>query len=100
MPAKNKSRVSDKQRAVIAAGRVQGKTAAVVASETGLSESTVRKQSIDVRTQTLIQELKRDAHAKRGQLQDVRFTRRKLFLLATIAVSVALYLPLRLPPEA
>jgi hypothetical protein len=58
VPAKNKSRVSDKQRAVIAAGRVEGKTSAVIASESGLSESTVKKQATDQRTKVLIQRLK------------------------------------------
>ena len=43
---------------MIAAGRVSGKTSAVIASESGLSESTVRKQAVHPRTQTLIQELK------------------------------------------
>jgi hypothetical protein len=58
VPAKDKSRVSSAQRAVIAAGRIQGKTSAAIASEAGLSRSTVKKQANDRRTKVLIQRLK------------------------------------------
>ena len=55
MPAKGTSKVSQKQRAKIAAGRIAGKTASRIAAETGLSESTVKKQVSDPRTVTIIQ---------------------------------------------
>jgi hypothetical protein len=58
VPAKNKSRVSDGQRAVIAAGRISGKTSAQIAAKAGLSESTVKKQATDKRTKVLIARLK------------------------------------------
>jgi len=58
MPSKGKSPVTTQQRGRIAAGRVSGKTSATIAAETGLSESTVRKQAVDPRTVTLIQKLK------------------------------------------
>jgi hypothetical protein len=58
VPKKNTSRVSDRQRAKIAAGKLEGKTAVAIASETGLSTSTVHKQANDRRTKVLIQRLK------------------------------------------
>lgn len=58
MPAKGKSRVTSAQRKTIALGRLKGKTAKVIAAETGLSASAVHKQGIDKRTQTLVQRLK------------------------------------------
>jgi hypothetical protein len=57
MPAKGKSKVSTRQRARIAAGRVGGQTSREIAAETGLSESTVRKQATHPRTVTLVQRL-------------------------------------------
>lgn len=58
MPSKGKSPVTPGQRGRIAAGRLAGKTSATIAEETGLSESTVRKQGIDPRTSVLILRLK------------------------------------------
>ncbi len=55
MPAKGKSKVSPKQRAKIAAGRLVGKTSRKIAAEVGLSESTVKKNVNDHRTVTIIQ---------------------------------------------
>jgi hypothetical protein len=58
VPAKGKSRVTNRQRATIAAGRLEGKTSAEIASDAGLAESTVRRQATDQRTRVLIQRLK------------------------------------------
>lgn len=51
--------MTDAQRRKIADGRLKGKTSRQVAAETGLSPKTVRTQGVDIRTQTLIQELKK-----------------------------------------
>jgi hypothetical protein len=57
LPSKGKTRVSAAQRRKIAAGRLAGKTHKVIAQETGLAHSTVRKQAADRRTQTYMQVL-------------------------------------------
>ena len=64
MPAKGKTRVTERQRARIAAGRVAGKPAREIAEETGLSKSTVDHQALDPRTATLTLRLKRRDEAK------------------------------------
>lgn len=66
MPATGKSRVTEKQRAKIAAGRLAGKTAKTIAAETGLSKQTIDKQAVDPRTGALIMKLK----ARDGDLLD------------------------------
>lgn len=58
MPAKGKSRISDRQRQLIAAGKVAGKTNKQIAAATDLNEDTVRKAGGDIRTTTLIGRLK------------------------------------------
>ena len=55
IPARGKSKISPKQRARIAAGRIAGKPAAKIAAEAGLSESAVKKNVNDYRTVTIIQ---------------------------------------------
>ena len=59
MPAKGKSRISDAQRAKIAAGKVAGKPARQIAEEVGLGKSTVDHAVSDPRTSTLTLRLKR-----------------------------------------
>ena len=54
MPAKNKTRVTDDQRKLIATKRLIGKTARQIAAETGLAVKTVEKQVADPRTATFI----------------------------------------------
>lgn len=58
MPAKGKSKVSDKQRAVIAAGKLAGKTRDQISRETGLAQSTVAHQLVNPRTMMLLLEMK------------------------------------------
>jgi hypothetical protein len=58
MPAKGKSKISDRQRAAIAAKRLIGKTAKTIAQEEGLAVKTVERQATDPRTTTLILRLK------------------------------------------
>lgn len=70
MPAKGKSKVSPAQRIKIAAGRMMGKTAAVVARETGLALDTVKHQTTDARTLTLVQELKASRERKLAKMYD------------------------------
>lgn len=59
MPAKGKTKVTDRQRAQIAAGRMAGKPARQIARETGLSKSTIDHQALDQRVSTLTLRLKR-----------------------------------------
>lgn len=58
MPAKGKSKVSDRQRQVIAAAKVAGKTNKQIAATVDLHPKTVAAASRDVRTTTLIGRLK------------------------------------------
>ncbi len=60
MPKKGTSRVTDQQRQKIAAGKLAGKTAREIATATSLAEQTVKHQSVDLRTQMLIRQLKSD----------------------------------------
>lgn len=65
---KGTSKVSDKQRAQIAAGKVAGKTHRAIAAETGLAKSTVDHHvSGDMRLATLTMRLKRKHEAKLEQ---------------------------------
>lgn len=68
MPAKGKSRISDRQRQLIAAGKVAGKTNKQIAVATGLNADTVRKAGNDVRTTTLILRLKESNDQAFGKL--------------------------------
>jgi len=54
MPTKGKTKVSDVQRATIAAARLIGKTALEIAKDTGLGVRTVERASTDPRTATSI----------------------------------------------
>jgi len=67
MPAKGKTRVTERQRAHIAAGRLLGKPAREIAEEVGLSKSTVDHQAHDPRTATLTLRLKRRDEDKLDQ---------------------------------
>jgi hypothetical protein len=71
MPAKGKSRVTDSQRAKIAAGRVAGKSAKAIAAETGLSKSTVDHQATDPRVSTLALRFKQKDQARLEQAWDL-----------------------------
>jgi hypothetical protein len=54
MPTKGKTKLSDIQRAEIAAARLIGKTALEIAKDTGLGVRTVERASTDPRTTTFI----------------------------------------------
>src|ERR1700679_1274790 len=71
MPAKGKSRVSDAQRAKIAAGRVAGKPARQIAEEVGLGKSTVDHAVSDPRTSTLTLRLKHKDEPRLEQAWDL-----------------------------
>ncbi len=71
MPAKGKSKISDAQRAKIAAGRVAGKPAKQIARETGLAKTTVDHQAGDPRTGTLTLRLKHKDEARLEQAWDL-----------------------------
>ena len=58
MPSIGRSRMTDTERIKIAQGKLAGKTARQIAEDTGLSESSVEKESKDPRTSLLIQRLK------------------------------------------
>jgi transposase len=58
MPAKGKSKVSDRQRQAIAAAKVAGKPTKAIAKALELHPDTVKKVASDVRTTTLILRLK------------------------------------------
>lgn len=58
MPAKGKTKLSDRQRAVIAVRKAEGKTHDEIGRELALHPSTVKKSAIDPRTQNIIRELK------------------------------------------
>lgn len=68
MPAKGKSRTSDRQRKAIAAAKVAGKTNKQIAEVVGLHEKTVAAVSRDVRTTTLILRLKEKNDQDFGKL--------------------------------
>ena len=59
MPVKGKSKVTDRQRAQIAAGKIAGKSHRAIAAETGLAKTTVDHQATDPRVSTLTLRLKR-----------------------------------------
>lgn len=58
MPAKGKSKITDKQRRQIAAGKVLGKTSWQIAKQVEVHPDTVRKAWADERTLTQITELR------------------------------------------
>ena len=58
MPARGKTKVTDRQRKVIAAGKLAGKTNKQIAKTVDLHPDTVKKASNDARTTTLILRLK------------------------------------------
>lgn len=58
MPARGKTKLTDRQRKVIAAAKVAGKTNKQIGQSLDLHPDTVKKASNDVRTTTLILRLK------------------------------------------
>jgi len=68
MPAKGKSKTSDRQRKAIAAAKVAGKTNKQIAQAVGMHEKTVAAVSRDVRTTTLILRLKEANDTAFGKL--------------------------------
>lgn len=64
MPAKGKSRISDRQRKVIAAGKILGKKSPQIAKEAGIASQTVRNHAHDPRTVTQILTLKQEHEAE------------------------------------
>jgi hypothetical protein len=66
MPAKGRARITDKQREQIAAGRLAGKLAREIATETGLSRSAVDHAATDPRTVAMALRLK---HKKAPQIE-------------------------------
>jgi|ERR1700733_3355454 len=71
MPAKGKTKVTDAQRAAIAAGKLAGKPAKRIAAETGLAKSTVDHQANDPRTSTLTLRLKGKDEARLEEAWDL-----------------------------
>jgi hypothetical protein len=71
MPAKGKSRISDAQRAKIAAGKVAGKPARQIAEEVGLGKSTVDHAVSDPRVSNLTLRLKHKDEVKLEQAWDL-----------------------------
>ncbi len=61
MPSKGKAKVTDTQRARIAAGKISGRTSKQIAHETGLAPVTVRKQLVRPDTKASIQALKNES---------------------------------------
>jgi hypothetical protein len=71
MPAKGKSRISDAQRAKIAAGKVAGKPSRQIADEVGLAKSTVDHAVSDPRTSTLALRFKHKDEARLEEAWDL-----------------------------
>lgn len=61
MPRKGKTKISDRQRNVIARGKLTGKKSKEIASEAGIAVQTVRNQAHDPRTVTQILTLKQQS---------------------------------------
>jgi hypothetical protein len=68
MPAKGKSKISDRQRQAIAAAKVAGKPTKAIAKALELHPDTVKKVAGDVRTTTLILRLKEKNDQAFGKL--------------------------------
>lgn len=68
MPAKGKSKTSDRQRKAIAAAKVAGKTNAEIGQAIGMHPKTVATVSRDVRTTTLILRLKEQDNQRFAKL--------------------------------
>lgn len=68
MPAKGKSKVSDRKRKAIAAAKVLGKTNKQIAAAVDLHPKTVAAVARDVRTTTLILRLKEENDQAFGKL--------------------------------
>jgi len=68
MPAKGKSKVSQRQRQAIAAAKVAGKPNKQIAAALDLHPDTVKKVASDTRTTTLILRLKEKNDAAFGKL--------------------------------
>lgn len=68
MPAKGKSKTSDRQRQAIAAAKVAGKTNKQIGAQLGMHEKTVADVSRDARTTTLILRLKEKNDQTFGKL--------------------------------